>query len=212
MRPYRWTTYRLSDMVRAKQFRNCPRRGKAHHLLYYPDTIASRYMKETEESNNFPLIAKIVSRSPAKIGGPLNDNHYAVHLRVGDVIDDSPQQFQEFVESTQLFRNGYNYVKPLSYFQEQFSPTNNNCTITLVCGGCYLRPMHGDWKSRAYISAIASWFRAHPKVSLVRIRYGNPPDDDFVFLCRAPNFISSGGGFSRLVTKVREVLASNRKG
>ena len=36
----------------------------------------------------------------------------------------------------------------------------------------------------------------------VTLRIANPPDDDVVFMSRAPFFIESGGGFSAMVKRL----------
>jgi len=98
------------------------------------------------------------------------------------------------------------YVKPLSFYEQLFGGSLGEGyyagkrvkKITLVAGGCQT---HDFTKSKEYIQVIKSLFEKGG--FNVQVRLGNPPDDDFVYMCRSEFFIPSGGGFSRLVNDVR---------
>ena len=168
------------------------------------------YMQETDANYDMPVIANLVEKHPSNANIHLKDlrsSCVVVHLRVGDVIEKHPASPKQFVDAQQQYGNGIEYVRPLSYFEENFTSStyNDGTDVVIVAGGCGAKTMP---KSLEYISLIEDWFRSQPQVSSVSVRYNQNPDDDFVFMCKAKSFIPSGGGYSRLVIKTRKYIAS----
>ena len=55
-----------------------------------------------------------------------------------------------------------------------------------------------ELEARVVMSATTD-IRTRFAPAQVRLRLGQPPDDDFAFMARAARFVPAGGGFSRLV-------------
>jgi hypothetical protein len=45
---------------------------------------------------------------------------------------------------------------------------------------------------------------------IVKVLNTNQADDDFVYMCRSKYFVSSGGGYSMLVNKIRNLENNNK--
>ena len=185
-----WFWYRLGDMVRSKEMRDMECGKKLHYKLY-PDSLASQYMREANKSNDFNLLINIVKKHPLDLK-PEKDE-VAVHLRVGDIIDDSEYTVKELLEKRRPFSNGNFYVKPLSFYEKHLTQIQAK-KIVIVAGGCKAQDFT---KSKVYIEKIKTLFEESG--FNVRTRLGYSPDDDFVYMCRSNLFIQSGGGFSWLV-------------
>merc|ERR1711907_145334 len=75
--------------------------------------------------------------------------------------------------------------------------------VVLVAGGCYATNFV---KSIDYVTAVKRFFESEGFP--VRLRIGQMPDDDFVFMARAgvskgvANFVQGGGRFSELIQKL----------
>lgn len=128
-----------------------------------------------------------------------------IHCRVGDVIEESTHTVDEHLRLP-LMADHYLisptvYVKPLSYYEkmlhEHFVDIQN---VRLVAGGV----ARSGPKSKEYINKLTAWFES--KGLSVKSTMGGDPDEDFVYMCRAKNFICGGGGFTRLINLMREKL------
>jgi peptidase E len=75
-------------------------------------------------------------------------------------------------------------------------------SVTLVAGGCRTTNFT---KSKEYIQKIKEWFLQQDGIKTVNIRFREHPDDDFVYMVRSNHFIQSGGGFSALIGKLRDM-------
>lgn len=104
--------YRLGDMVRSRDERNL-KMGKEFHLREYPDSIASEYMRKTNKSSDLSTLIKIVDKRKKR---NVYIGHATIHVRLGDVIDESEKSVDELLKEETKFHNGTVYVKPLSYY------------------------------------------------------------------------------------------------
>jgi hypothetical protein len=195
--------YRLGDMVTAKEFRDMEK-GRAFHYRNFPDSIATEYMKKTDEDNRYDLLADIVTeRIKTGTQNPPPSDTLVVHLRIGDVLDDTPYMVKDFLSRNILYVNGINYVKPIPYY-ELFLAQNKHIPfkhITLL-GGFHL-PLDSKKKSLRYVKEIRQFFEK--KGFSVSERIDRDPDEDFIYMCRGAHYLSSGGGYSKLVREVRNI-------
>jgi hypothetical protein len=191
-----WFHYRLGDMVRYSSVRRLG--GREKHYELYPDSLASQYMRETDISDNLDVLINLIRKYPQNLRP--KEDELVVHLRAGNVIDKSEYTVEELLEKRRPFGvHNLNYVKPLSFYKRHLNKIEKQIKkITLVAGG---NLTHDFTKSKEYIQAIKSLFEKSGFD--VQVRLGNPPDDDFIYMCRSRFFISSGGHFSRLVRLCR---------
>ncbi len=191
--------YRLGDMVKSKMARNA-KDGRELHYAQFPNSIASEYMRKTDEDNRLDLILDILKERTTQPTQTPPPDMLVVHLRIGDVIDKTPYMVKEFLSRYIMHHNGFNYVKPLSYYQEiieQIRPLNIK-SVTLIGG------FHSDTKSQqksiVYVNKIREFFEKNGFVTYTRINFD--PDEDFIFMCNAEYFTPSGGGYSSLVKNI----------
>ncbi|SVE12541.1 uncharacterized protein METZ01_LOCUS465395, partial [marine metagenome] len=112
--------YRLGDVVKDKSHRNCIE-GRELYYKLYPNSIATKYMKSTDENKNYKLLTSIVKEYKPTLKP--NENELVIHIRVGDIIEDPPFSINHFLEKEVLWGGGLggnaqpggkdNYVKPL---------------------------------------------------------------------------------------------------
>tara|TARA_R110002051_G_scaffold323539_1_gene417535 strand:- start:205 stop:843 length:639 start_codon:yes stop_codon:yes gene_type:complete len=196
-----WFYYRLGDMVKGRKFRE-RKDGRELHYELFPDSLASQYMRETDEDGNMDVLIKLIEKRRSNLK-PKKDE-VVVHLRVGEVINKSEYTVGELLEKKRPFGNGYFYVKPSSFYEHQLTRLISAEKITkavIVAGGCRT---HDFTKSKTYIKKIKALFEESGLN--VKTRFGHSPDDDFVYMCRSEFFIQSGGGFSRLVKRCRKIM------
>jgi len=186
-------------MIISKKFRNDPIGRRLHYTLY-PNSLATKYMKQTNKDDDYLLLKKLVTNYNKSIR-PLN-NEVVIHLRTGDVLDRSKYTVDEHLSKSLPYHNPHHthYVKPLSYYENQLKKLKQK-NIVLVSGGCKTNTFT---KSKEYINKIKNFLEK--KGYKVKIRFGKNPDDDLVFMCRSSYFISSGGGFSRLIKEIRKLM------
>jgi hypothetical protein len=199
--PSNYRNYRLSDMITANDsIRNNPM-GVKYHLKYYPDSIIAKYYSKQNEPNNISLLYDIVKNYKLE-NYPL-ENTIILHLRVGEVLENSNFSVNEHLKDELLYTvvSYKNYVKPYSYYQKIIDNNKEKLPtkVEIKAGGCFY-----DDKSKSieYIKKIKEFFEKNNfKVEYDREKSDNP-DIDFVYMSHAKHFIKSGGGFSSLVEKM----------
>ena len=191
--------YRLGDMVKNEIFRN-KEVGKQYHYDHFVDSIATQYMQRTDKDNQYDILIEIVKdRTIDKKFIPPKDM-LLIHLRTGNVIDDTPFTAEEFLSREIKYNNGYNYVKPISYYQNKLSEIQKlKIRSIMLITGFYMN-LESSEKSLEYLYRIGEYFRNKGFKVFQRIDFN--ADDDFVYMCNAKYFISSGGGFSLIIKNI----------
>ena len=124
---------------------------------------------------------------------------------MGEVLESSKYSVDRHLKRQLKYHNPSKseYVKPLSYYKQIIDKNKNLKSVTLVAGGCKASKFV---KSKDYISKIKNFFEKHNYK--VNIRFGNPPDDDFVYMCYATHFVQIGGGFSLFIKKLNGMIVT----
>ena len=204
--------YRLGDMIlHRNQFS-----GIDYHLIDYPNSIASEYLKATPNKSDLPVLFEIIKKRTTPELKP-DENTLLIHLRIGDVIDNSRFSVDELLSEGRNYGaikseqkegewGGHNYVKPLSYYQEvleiiQTLPINK----IILIGGYHMDGDHS--KSEEYVSRIQTFFEENKY--RVETRINEDPDEDFILMSNSTYFVQSGGGYSRLIVKMVEMNNNN---
>ena len=193
--------YRLGDMIKSKSMR-AGDGGRQFHLDHYPDSIASEYMRRTDEESNIEILESIVSERSVRPEQVPDSNTLILHLRIGDVIDQTPHMVKEFLARYVLYSNGVNYVKPLSYYEavhKKMTAADPNISKVVILGG-YHKVLKRKAKSQKYVDRIQQFFES--KNMSVTLRINMDADEDFIFMSNSSYFTPSGGGFSELVKKI----------
>ncbi len=201
--------YRLGDMVKGGIHRSNAG-GEAYHKANYPDSLAVAYMNSTTKSNDYDILFNLIEKQEWKSKiSKYNfdfDHTLFIHLRVGDVLEQSPSTVAEHLDRHINYLNGIQYVRPLSFYAkiQQELPTNVTKVI-LVTG--FHTPEKSTNKSLKYIRKINAFFKEKGYTTSEPL-IDNPPDEDFILMSNANFFVKSGGGYSHLIGKMVEKRAA----
>ena len=192
------TMYRIGDIVTTKIWRKWNDSDK-YHLDNFPNSIASRYLKLTDDISNFKILKDIVKNTKfINKDLKLSYDYCLLHLRLGDVIDNDIWTVDQFLEEERV--NDYyqrKIVKPKKYFIEKINKLKKYKIDNLVIiAGSHMN-LQSFAKSYEYIDKIKKIFSYHFKN--IKIFYGNHPDDDILLSYYAKYFIPSTGGYSFLL-------------
>ena len=210
--------YRLGDMVRLKNslgenMRNKPD-GYEYHSEKFPNSIATEYMSLTDKDYDLNVLNEIIRKRTNKNHTKYKD-YLVIHLRTGDVIDNTSHSVDEFLKY-KLKPTRISYVQTRNYYKsiiEQIKNYNYNKKMKSLYSGNTLNQninkvliitgFHKDGnhdKSLQYIKKIISLFKSNNFSVENRINYDS--DEDFLIMCNSNYFVPSGGGFSRLIKKI----------
>lgn len=186
--------YRLGDMVLYEIWRGKDG-GRDYHYDNFPDSIATEYMKKTDDELNIELLSDIVNSRKSSIEN--YDNLIVIHLRTGDVIELSPYSVTDMLTENKPYNNIY-YVSSLPYLDEKVRSVPNIKKIILIAGSQY--KMNAK-KSMLYIGCVKKYFE--DLGYQVDTRIGQNADEDFIFMCKSKYFIHSiDGGYGKLISKI----------
>jgi hypothetical protein len=191
--------YRLGDMVRLDHKEWGRSNSKIGYVMYkkkYPYSIAKKYMDRTKKINNYSVLLQILNEYTPKV---TCDNCLIIHLRIGDVLDNSDYSVSDHLKRPIPHKNKLMYVKPLSYYIKTIKIAKKKKIRNIILiGGYHTNTTHT--KSDLYVDTIEKLFRNNNFICKKRIN--QDPDDDFVIMCNAKYFLPSGGGFSSVITEI----------
>jgi len=188
--------YRLGDMIQSRYWRN-KNDGRDYHYNNFPDSIATEYMKKTDDESNIDLLSDIVNSRKSLTEN--YDNLIVIHLRTGDVIELSPYSVADMLTENKPYSSwNYYYVSSLPYLDEKVRSVPNIKKIILVAGSQYKMNTN---KSMLYIGCVKKYFE--DLGYQVDTRIGQNADEDFIFMCKSKYFIHSiDGGYGKLISKI----------
>lgn len=205
--------YQLGDLV-TKRPRGLPGGEWAKmadprmwHLRDFPDSVAADFIRATDNSTTpdeaFAALRKVLAeRLRQREGGvDAGNGKLVVHLRVGDVIEESAHSLDQMLaRNTRLWpdRPGSNYVKPLQYF-DTLPVSKLPSKSAVIMAGSHL-PYSSFNRSCLYIDAVRRRLQGHGLD--VALRCGRDVDDDLVYASSAAVFVPAGGGFSHLIARL----------
>ena len=207
-----WSKYRLADFFQFPE-------GKKRHQEF-PETIIHEYYRRTSEPSNYKVLRDVIDevRSIREIEVPRSDC-CVIHLRTGDVIDNSEFTVDEFLSKKRYYvydheKDAYKkkewnqYVKTRKYYervlkklqklkigQVSFSYNLDFNPFTTSKSRRYFRSENNE-KSMEYVQRIHDFFIEE---SFDVVRYErHDVDYDFIHMCNSSFFVPRGGGFSRM--------------
>ena len=184
--------YRLGDMVVREDSRK-QIHGEKFHFKFYPNSIASEYMRRTKKQEDFKTLLEIVKERNQILQ---NDDELIIHLRTGDDVNQSPYTVDELLnlkESHKIIKN-YNYYDKLNFDKKKIKKIIIVASV-FSGGGTNLKDDFS--KSYEYIDKIKKFYETQKYQ--VETRLNGDADDDFVFMTNAKNFVPSGGNYSKLI-------------
>jgi hypothetical protein len=186
----------------------------------FPESFGGRLVKYIIDLGHMPKSESILESLLLNMIQTYNkeiqpkNTELVIHCRVGDVIEDSTHTVGEHLRlplaADAPGMSPHIYVQPLSYYEEVLlrCPIHIQ-NVRLVAGGVVRGGNTAGTKSKEYIHKLTTWFES--KGLSVQSTLGGNPDEDFVYMCRAQNFVGGGGGFTQLIRRMREKLDYNYK-
>ena len=192
--------YRLADMIQHKNHSDNKKWGFDYHKKKYPNSIATEYMKNTHDKSDYSLLLDIISKRKPR---HQYKDHVVIHLRLGDVIDNSKYPVDQFLNKTTYYYHDKqlktNYVKTIKYYQNVIDKLRKlGINKAVFITGFHQGTNHT--RSLDYLSKLKLYFRSQGFQCTSRIDLD--PDDDFLIMCNSKYFVPSGGGFSNLITNI----------
>jgi hypothetical protein len=185
--------YRLGDMVIRKDSRN-QIHGEKFHYKFYPNSIASEYMRRTKKQENFETLLQIVKERNKNINQKEKD--LIIHLRTGDDVNQSLYSIDRLLNaptSHKIIKN-YDYYNKLNIDKNKIKKI---IIVSSVISGGGTTSNDDFSKSYEYIEKIKDFFVN--KGYVVETRLNQDADEDFIFMSTAKNFVPSGGNYSKLI-------------
>ena len=156
--------YRLGDMVRLDHKEWGRSNSKIGYVMYkkkYPYSIAKKYMDRTKKINNYSVLLQILNEYTPKV---TCDNCLIIHLRIGDVLDNSDYSVSDHLKRPIPHKNKLMYVKPLSYYIKTIKIAKKKKIRNIILiGGYHTNTTHT--KSDLYVDTIEKLFRNNNFIS-----------------------------------------------
>lgn len=197
--------YRLGDFVSHEGGFHKQMKRKIYMMFQQKKSIVYRYGYRTQKRWDLAVLSKIADEVMHE--NDLLPVQFAIHLRLGDVIDNHARSVHGFLhDQEKRVKVGSSckhkscpsegYVQPLSYYH--FVASLKPQKIMLISGSH--KKTKCPEKSQLYLQAVKGYLESHGHV--VTVSWNNDPDLDFAILATAGSLIGSGGNFSTLAQAV----------
>tara|TARA_B100000900_G_scaffold405073_1_gene414189 strand:+ start:1148 stop:1636 length:489 start_codon:yes stop_codon:yes gene_type:complete len=152
-------------------------------------------MKITKSTNNYKVLKSIIENHEYKNKKIPDKNTIVIHLRVGDVIDNTEISVDNFLNESH-YKN--HYVRNLSYYKKIIKKFDKSVKNIVFVYGYHIDSDHS--KSEEYIEKLKQFFESNN--FNVSKRKNQNADDDFIYMCNSRYFVQSGGGFSKIIANI----------
>ncbi len=205
--------YRLGDMIRYKHARDT-KSGYTWHKDNFSESIATKYMELTKDPNNYDVLLSIIDSNKYKNYKNPNNNELIIHLRVGDVIDNQPHSVNDFLHKSHndtaiINSKGeklkHTYVYNLEHYNNILQKIPSNIKNIILVYGYHIDIDHS--KSEEYVNKLKQFFES--KGFNITKRTNGDADNDFIYMSNAKHFVPSGGGFSKIISKLVKLKNNN---
>ena len=194
----KWIEYRLGDIIKG--------RFLMPKMQYYldriekelPDSIGGLYIKRTKDlelqkrKNNYDILRAILAEKAENIEVP-SENDIVFHLRLGDII--AGFKFGEVILGKENWGLTLREVKGIL---PKVKAKTASKKIILVYGSH--KTGINEIANRKYLAAIKALLQKNGFE--VVDKSGTDPDYDFIYMSQSKIFIKSGGGFSRIISRI----------
>ena len=191
----KWDKYRIGDVVlmdiNSKHYTKNYYDSVLYHEDKYPGTIASEYMIRNKplKNKNFKLLKEIIEERKKNFNYNF-DNTLFLHIRTGDVIcmNNDIKKIYSKVNNKEWWDNVVKYINK-----------NNINSIIILSGSHYNKCLK---ESKNYLEDRSDFLKS--KIENIKIDYhiGQSPDDDILLISNSKHFISTGGGYGELLSKI----------
>lgn len=199
--------YRLGDVYNGDAGKSNEKWLRNHHINNFPKSLASEYLKKTNDKNNIKIMSSIVKNRLNNI--PKYD--CVLHIRIGDILEDLDYNkiIQEWNNNKINNEKGnffdkIKYLRNKKYFNDKIIKLKNlNINKIYIIAGAHIK--YNQYKnSSLYIDLIKNLFEDNKIKCILLLK--NNPDYDILLSVNAKNFINTGGGFSKLIIEIRHEM------
>ena len=190
----KWGKYRIGDVV-LREITSVHYKPEfydnvLYHYTEFPGSIANEYINKNKDSgivNNLPLLKEIINSRPNKFNYDYNVTLF-LHIRSGDVIcndlwKDKIDHYSK-VGNIKWWDSLIDYIK------------NNSINKVVILSGTHFNECLEE--SEKYILDREKFIKEKTDL-VVDYRLGQSPDDDIILISKAKHFISTGGGYGKLL-------------
>ena len=196
--------YRLSDV-----FNGYIKRDDTNYIKYLkykkPNSIANKYINATEKKLNYDVLLDIMDKDYKYVEKP-KFNELVIHIRLGDVMS-GINNISEFWYGIDRKNIGNRYVKNKHYYLNTLYKIPLEVDTVVIVSGIHQNYDKTKEKSEEYLKLIENFYKSYGYNT--RIRFNGDPDEDFVYISNARNFIKGGGGFSDQLSKIVKKRGNN---
>jgi hypothetical protein len=196
--------YRLGDMIKGWG-RDDKNIGKDAHIKYYPNSIVSKYLKKTNKNNNIKVLNEVCNKikNERNVKVP-SENELVIHLRLGDVIENSKysteEHWNEYLDSIGPGLSNKKYIQSKDFFENILKKINKIKINKIILVWGDHKNLKSLKKSNYYIELLKDFFNKNNYK--VNVFFNRDADEDFIYMSNAKYFVSTGGGFSTLISKM----------
>ena len=186
--------YALGDCFRARK--KCGSESE-----WGRETLGMAYLNATESGYDYALLEELIDAYRERHDAPIPAaDTLVIHLRLGDVIRLSrlPADYL-LVCSGPAYRN---HTQVKSVYEYLYDAKKTNLTTVVLVGGSHTT-LELDDDSWFYALAIKRAFEVAGYDTSLRLE--PRPDEDFIYMSRAKNFIQGAGGYSYYASKLAEM-------
>ena len=188
-----WDHYRLGDIIggwgnHGEYYQNVP--------TVYPNSIGAEYVKQNINKRAYQLniLNNIIKKK--NIDYDIKELDFVLHLRLGDSLT-------EYDKNNDTFMYNGNYPTKLETINKNIDIFKDN-KVHIFYGNHHVLAKHAPRLvnlSEIYLKKLRKLFDKH-NIKYIEVNSGNP-DLDFLNMCNSKIFVKSGGGYSNLITNIR---------
>jgi hypothetical protein len=188
----KWDEYRLGDVYYYWGDNNAQTGPLGYHLTKFPGSIASEYIRRNAKMviQDRQLLYELIRENQNNI--QLNDNDLILHIRTGDVM------CKDFKTDYGI---DYTRKNDTIWWNEiiEYIKKNNIKKVYILSGSHFNKCIK---ESQDYLKDRRQFLINNCNVT-VEYRIGKSPDEDMVFTSKSKHFISTGGGYGRLLNEIK---------
>ena len=211
---FKWVDYRLGDTVNGYMATKTARKVGWDHVerKAIPGSIAAEYLNRTHEPYRYDVLCEIVRvRGSRDVSLIPKSDLIVVHLRLGDTTDKLSETAIVKLWTQQkytLLDHHREYVFGREFYEVALRHLTRKGRAVVIVGWNHHGSLRDTMKpsvriersnhtgSVMYRNLIVEWFK--DQGFAVTHRWDNNPDDDFVYMSHASQFVYGGGGFSHM--------------
>ena len=175
---------------------------------YAPNNSIGKYYKNsTNQINDYKTLNKIIKEKSKNIINKPGNNDLVIHVRLGDVIENSCYSVNDYWNSKENLNNIGNDISPHviyiknKYYYENLKLNIKNLNIKNIILVTFFHRSKTFNKSIEYLENIKNIFKEYNIIE----RINKDIDEDFIFCSLSKYFIGSGGGFSHVIGNLVEL-------